>query len=116
MMMLSSEAEVAEFAAQVCLVSAAGQTRACKQFAVRLLGVACTPASPASGPCRPLLANCPYAHFSHPCCLQHGWEVANGRISFKPAADKDAAAASTLPSLDIINHCLDFARELERIV
>ncbi|EFN57735.1 hypothetical protein CHLNCDRAFT_142990 [Chlorella variabilis] len=48
---------------------------------------------------------------------EHGWEVSNGRITFKPAADKDAAAAAAaLPSLDIINHCLNYAREVERIV
>jgi hypothetical protein len=49
--------------------------------------------------------------------MQHGWEVTNGRISFKPAANKDVTAATAaLPTLDIINHCLNYAREVERIV
>jgi hypothetical protein len=46
--------------------------------------------------------------------------VANGRVSFKPAAGDDqeaaAAAAAALPSLEIISHCLNYAREVERIV
>lgn len=51
------------------------------------------------------------------CSVQHGWEVANGRISFAPAASKDATAATAaLPTLDIINQCLNYAREVERIV
>ena len=54
-----------------------------------------------------------------PCALQHGWEVANGRLSFKPASgdqEATAAAAAALPSLEIISHCLNYAREVERIV
>lgn len=46
--------------------------------------------------------------------LQRGWEVAAGRITFKPAADKEGGAP--LPSLEIISHCLNYAREVERIV
>lgn len=45
---------------------------------------------------------------------QRGWEVAAGRITFKPAADKEGGAP--LPSLEIISHCLNYAREVERIV
>lgn len=46
---------------------------------------------------------------------QRGWELAGGRITFKPAADKEAAAAAP-PALEIISHCLNYAREVERIV
>jgi hypothetical protein len=45
--------------------------------------------------------------------------VANGRLSFKPASgdqEAAAAAAAALPSLEIISHCLNYAREVERIV
>lgn len=68
--------------------------------------------------CHCVPACAPPASPSHaPPYVQHGWEVSNGRITFKPAADKDAAAAAAaLPSLDIINHCLNYAREVERIV
>ena len=67
---------------------------------------------------RPALTILPF--FPSSCPLQHGWEVANGRVIFKPAAGDDqeaaAAAAAALPSLEIISHCLNYAREVERIV
>lgn len=46
---------------------------------------------------------------------QHGWEVVNGHLAFKPQAGQKAAAAPP-PSLDIISNCLSYAKELERIV
>lgn len=55
--------------------------------------------------------------------LQHGWEVAGGRITFKPAGSRDggkdgaaAAPALAVPALDLIGHCMNYAREVERIV
>jgi len=49
---------------------------------------------------------------------QHGWEVAGGRITFKPAAaaGKEGGGAAAMPSLELIGHCMNYARELERIV
>ncbi|KAL4425703.1 hypothetical protein ABPG75_009719 [Micractinium tetrahymenae] len=55
---------------------------------------------------------------------EHGWEVAGGRITFKPAGGKGsgkeggtaAAPAVALPALEIIGHCMNYAREIERIV
>lgn len=51
---------------------------------------------------------------------EHGWEVAGGRISFQPARGNDgsaaAAAVSVIPSMEIIGHCMNYAREMERIV
>lgn len=53
--------------------------------------------------------------------MQRGWELAGGRVVFKKgggggAEGGEAAAAAALPSLEIISHCLDYAREVERIV
>ena len=59
--------------------------------------------------------------------LQHGWEVANGRVVFKAAAaaadggdsggeQQEPAAAAALPSLDIIQNMMAYAREVERII
>lgn len=49
--------------------------------------------------------------------LQRGWEVSNGRISFKTAAKKEGGpGGAPLASLEIISHCLNYAREVERIV
>ncbi|KAL4445895.1 hypothetical protein ABPG77_009094 [Micractinium sp. CCAP 211/92] len=54
---------------------------------------------------------------------QHGWEVAGGRITFKPAGGRGSgkdgtAAAPTLavPAQELIGHCMNYAREVERIV
>ena len=57
---------------------------------------------------------------------QRGWQVAGDRILFKKehggggiggGADAgEAAAVAALPTLEIISHCLDYAREVERIV
>lgn len=57
------------------------------------------------------------------CCHplpQRGWEVSGGRVTFQGAAmeeDRGAAAAEGgLAAQDLINHCLAYAKELERIV
>jgi hypothetical protein len=45
---------------------------------------------------------------------QHGWTVEGQRIVFRP--QEEGAAAKELPSLQLINHALVYAKELERIV
>jgi 26S proteasome regulatory subunit N12 len=43
-----------------------------------------------------------------------GWAVAAGRVVFKP--EGGGAAAPAVPALEIIDHCLTYAKELERII
>ncbi|KAK9829073.1 hypothetical protein WJX72_003760 [[Myrmecia] bisecta] len=44
---------------------------------------------------------------------ERGWAVKDGKVFFQMQEDKQA---SDLPALDLINHSLTYARELERIV
>jgi hypothetical protein len=45
---------------------------------------------------------------------QRGWEVQDGKLLFAEAPK--AAGAKELPSLELINYTLTYAKELERIV
>ncbi|PSC75509.1 26S proteasome non-ATPase regulatory subunit 8-like protein A [Micractinium conductrix] len=49
---------------------------------------------------------------------EHGWEVSGGRIAFHKRGDSaDGGADGTAPpAVDLIGHCLNYAREIERIV
>lgn len=63
----------------------------------------------------------PPRHTDSPCpprSLQHGWEVSGGRIAFHKRGDSaDGGADGTAPpAVDLIGHCLNYAREIERIV
>lgn len=49
-----------------------------------------------------------------PCPLQHGWTVQGSNIMFQPQAE--AGATKELPSIELINNALVYAKELERIV
>jgi 26S proteasome regulatory subunit N12 len=42
------------------------------------------------------------------------WEIKNGSVYFQKA--KDSAPCKEIPSLQLINQTLSYARELERIV
>lgn len=48
-------------------------------------------------------------------CAQRGWEVKGGRVVFNGSMEAGAGAAE-VPAVDLINHALTYARELERIV
>jgi hypothetical protein len=63
---------------------------------------------------------CPPPPFAY---MQRGWEVSGGRVIFKPEGSvmqEDTAANrggnGGLAAQDLINHCLAYAKELERIV
>lgn len=45
---------------------------------------------------------------------QRGWEVRGGRVVFNGM--EASASAAEVPAVDLINHALTYARELERIV
>ena len=46
-------------------------------------------------------------------CAQRGWTVTSGTIHFHKAAAEDEAGAQ---HMELINHTLVYAKELERIV
>lgn len=48
-----------------------------------------------------------------PCRPQRGWTVTDGKIHFHKAAADDEAGAQ---HMELINHTLVYAKELERIV
>jgi len=51
------------------------------------------------------------------CCLMQEhpeWEIKNGSVVFQKA--KESAPCKEIPSLQLINQTLSYARELERIV
>ena len=52
-------------------------------------------------------------HGDREIAAQRGWTVRDGIISFEQSEDSDA---SKLPSLEIIDNALTYAREIERIV
>lgn len=49
---------------------------------------------------------------------QRGWEVVGGQVKFQAGAGEDGgnSGKGVLQSMDLINHCLTYAKELERIV
>ena len=48
------------------------------------------------------------------CVAQRGWEVKGGRVVFNGM--EASGSAAEVPAVDLINHALTYARELERIV
>jgi hypothetical protein len=48
--------------------------------------------------------------------LQHGWSISEGRVAFPTEEQMAAGTTAALPSLEIIDHCMTYAKELERIV
>lgn len=67
-----------------------------------------TPRSLSALHVRALTRLCPHVS------LQRGWEVQDGKVLFTPAPK--CSAAKELPSLELINYTLTYAKELERIV
>jgi 26S proteasome regulatory subunit N12 len=48
--------------------------------------------------------------------VQHKWSLVDGYIVFKGADAAAVAADKAVPSLELINNALLYAKELERIV
>lgn len=138
MLMMSDEAELAQYAAEVgsgCL--GRGWADDLAVFASRETSIrpgpgsrmCCAAAAAGSGwQLATAHPRCP-----PPCAWQRGWELAGGRVVFcgggseGPAAaamEEDgraaraagAAAGGPLAAQDLIQHCLAYAKELERIV
>lgn len=51
-----------------------------------------------------------------PGALQHNWAVVDGYVVFKTEATEGTTASKAIPSLELINNALVYAKELERIV
>ena len=58
------------------------------------------------------LVSC-YLHDGCRSAAQRGWTVRDGNITFEQSEDPDAGK---LPSLELIDNALTYAREIERIV